>query len=362
MPVGVKAPLNLPTDAEVATDTLASMSPSLSRAVGIGLAVVADQLLGDPRRYHPVAWFGSWASRVEKPLYADDRSNGAAYVAAAVAPVALVGIVLERATRRHATAHAAATALTTWAVLGARSLAREGELMADRLEDSDLDGARSRLGNLCGRDPSSLDGPELARAAVESMAENTADAAVASLFWGAVAGIPGMVVHRCLNTLDAMVGHRNDRYRRFGTAAARLDDAADWLPARITGAMACLLAPLVGGRAGDAWRIMHRDARDHPSPNGGWCEAAWAGALGVQLGGRNVYFSRVEERGLLGDGPRPTARELRRASRLVTAVTVASASAIVLCCTPACASVNAWRSRRSSACTGTSARKDRGRR
>ncbi|HMQ64916.1 MAG TPA: cobalamin biosynthesis protein [Arachnia sp.] len=309
------------------------MSHALSRAVGIGLGVVADQLLGDPRRHHPVAWFGTWASRVERPLYADDRSRGAAYVAATVAPVAVAGIVLERATRRHAIAHAAATALTTWAVLGARSLAREGELMADRLDDGDLDGARARLGNLCGRDPSGLDEPELARAAVESMAENTADAAVASLFWGAIAGIPGMVVHRCLNTLDAMVGHKNERYRRFGTAAAKLDDAADWLPARITGALACLLAPVVGGNSAEAWRIMNRDAHDHPSPNGGWCEAAWAGALGVQLGGRNVYFNRVEERGLLGDGPRPRATELRKAARLVGAVTAAGsvlASAVTL--------------------------------
>ena len=271
----------------------------------------------------PVTAMG--APSMALPLYADDRSRGAAYVAAAVAPVAVAGIVLESAARRHAIAHAAATALTTWAVLGARSLAREGELMADRLDDGDLDGARARLGNLCGRDPSGLDEPELARAAVESMAENTADAAVASLFWGATAGIPGMVVHRCLNTLDAMVGHRNDRYRRFGTAAAKLDDAADWLPARITGALACLLAPVVGGNSAEAWRIMRRDAHDHPSPNGGWCEAAWAGALGVQLGGRNVYFNRVEERGLLGDGPRPTATELRKAARLVGAVTAAGA-------------------------------------
>lgn len=306
------------------------MSPALSRAAGILLGAVADQVLGDPERHHPVAWFGTWAARLEKPLYGDGRARGVGYVVAAVAPVALAGVVLERATHRHPVAHTAATALTTWAVLGARSLAGEGELMAAHLDEDDLDGARARLGNLCGRDPSGLDEPELARAAVESMAENTADAAVASLFWGAVAGIPGMVVHRCLNTLDAMVGHRNERYSRFGMAAARLDDAADWIPARITGALACLLAPVVGGDRGRAWRIMRRDARNHPSPNGGWCESAWAGALDVQLGGRNVYFSRVEERGLLGDGPRPRAAELRKAARLVTAVTGAAACAAVV--------------------------------
>ena len=294
-----------------------------SRAVGIALGVVADRVFGDPTKHHPVAWFGTWATRVERHTYSDDTLAGARHVAATVAPVAVAAIAVERLTRKHPVAHTLATALTTWAVVGARSLAREGELMADKLDSGDLDGARERLGNLCGRDPAGLDEPELARAAVESMAENTADAAVASIFWGALLGIPGLVVHRCLNTLDAMVGHLNDRYRRFGTAAARLDDAADWVPARLTGAAACALAPTVGGDRARAWRTMRRDGAKHPSPNGGWCESAWAGALGVQLGGTNVYFSRTETRDLLGDGPRPRSAELRRAARLVTLVTVA---------------------------------------
>ena len=293
----------------------------VSRAVGIALGVVADRVLGDPRRHHPVAWFGTWAARVEEVTYADDTASGAMHVAATVAPVAAAAVLVERVSRRNPVAHTLATAVTTWAVLGARSLAREGELMADRLDEGDLDGARARLGNLCGRDPERLDEPELARAAVESMAENTADAAVASLLWGTLLGVPGMVVHRCLNTLDAMIGHRNDRYARFGTVAARLDDVADLAPARLTGAAACLLAPTVGGDARHAWRIMRRDGSKHPSPNGGWCESAWAGALGVQLGGTNVYFSRSEDRDLLGEGPRPRSPQLRLAARLVTRVT-----------------------------------------
>lgn len=295
-----------------------------SRAVGIALGVLADRVIGDPKRHHPVAWFGTWAGRVEQHTYADGVLAGAGHVAVSVAPIAAAAIIVERLTRTHPVAHTAATALVTWAVVGARSLAREGEKMAERLEQDDLDGARARLGNLCGRDPAELDETELARAAVESMAENTADAAVASIFWGALLGIPGMVVHRCLNTLDAMVGHRNERYRHFGTVSARLDDAADLAPARITGALACLLAPTVGGRTRRAWRTMLRDGARHPSPNGGWCESAWAGALGVQLGGTNVYFSRTEHRDLLGDGPRPRARELRKAARLVGLVTGAA--------------------------------------
>lgn len=301
-----------------------------SRAVGIALGVLADRIIGDPRKHHPVAWFGTWAGKLEKQTYADSVQAGAVHVVACVAPVAAAAVVVERVSRRHPVTHALSTAVVTWAVVGARSLAREGDLMADRLEDDDLEGARARLGNLCGRDPAGLDEPELARAAVESMAENTADAAVASIFWGALLGIPGLVTHRCLNTLDAMVGHLNDRYRHFGTAAARLDDVADLVPARLTGAIACLLAPAVGGRTSRAWRIMLRDGARHPSPNGGWCESAWAGALGVQLGGTNVYFSRTEQRDLLGDGPRPRARELRRAARLVGLVTATATATACL--------------------------------
>ena len=311
------------------TQRCASVAAMLiSRGLGIALGVLADRILGDPKRHHPVAWFGTWAAKVEARTYRDSTAAGAVHVAAVVAPVAAGAVVLERATRRHPVAHAASTALVTWAVIGATSLAREGEAMADSLDAGDLDGARARVNNLCSRDPSKLDEEGVARAACESMAENTADAAVASLLWGAVAGIPGMVVHRCLNTLDAMIGYRNDRYRHFGTVAARLDDAADLVPARVTGATACLLAPVVGGSTREAWRVMRRDAHRHPSPNGGWCESAWAGALGVQLGGVNVYFSREESRPLLGDGPRPRSAELRKASRLVTLVTGAVTAAV----------------------------------
>lgn len=297
----------------------------ISRALGILLGVAADAVIGDPHRHHPVAWFGRYAASLEEPLYGDDVASGARYAAAALTPVAAVGVAVERASRRHPAAHVAATAVATWAVLGAKRLADEGREMADRLDAGDLDGARAQLPNLCGRDAARLDEAELARATVESMAENTADAAVASLFWGAVAGVPGMLVHRAANTLDAMVGRRDERYGRFGTASARLDDALDWVPARVTGALACLAAPAVGGSRARAWRIMRRDGANHPSPNGGWCESAWAGALDVQLGGRNVYASRVEDRGLLGDGPRPGAPQVRRASRLVRLVTWAAA-------------------------------------
>ena len=294
------------------------------RGAGLALGVALDQLFADPQRHHPVAWFGSWATRVEKVAYADSRAAGALFTAAAIAPALAGGIVVEKAASRRGWLQVAATAAATWAALGVRRLANEGGIMADRLDSGDLEAAREQLPNLCGRDPRTLDEEGLGRATVESMAENTNDAGVCTLLWGAVAGVPGILAHRALNTLDAMVGYRNERYGRFGTVAAVADDAAAWLPARVTGALACLTAPLIGGRTGTAWRIMRRDGASHPSPNGGWCESAWAGALGVQLGGENRYGERVESRPTLGDGPRPRGAEVRRAAQLVTAVTAAA--------------------------------------
>jgi adenosylcobinamide-phosphate synthase len=153
---------------------------------------------------------------------------------------------------------------------------------------------------------------------------------VAPLFWGAVAGIPGLLGYRAINTLDAMVGYRNQRYRRFGWAAAKLDDLANWIPARIAGALAAAGAPLVGGRAADAVRAVREQSGRHPSPNGGVVEAAFAGALDVTLGGRNTYDGVEEDRGELGFGPKPGPSDLVRANRLAFAVSGGALGVAVL--------------------------------
>jgi adenosylcobinamide-phosphate synthase len=150
------------------------------------------------------------------------------------------------------------------------------------------------------------------------LAENTSDAVVAPLLWGAVAGVPGLLGYRAVNTLDAMVGHRNPRYERFGWASARLDDVAGYLPARV----AALLAAGGGRRPAAALATWRRDARRHPSPNAGPVEASFAGSLGVRLGGTNLYGGRVEQRGTLGDGPAPRPADLARAVRLAVRVDV----------------------------------------
>ena len=291
--------------------------------LGLVLGAGLDAVFADPRRGHPVAAFGRTAGAVEQRIWADSRRRGVLYALGCVGAVTASAVLVERSVRP-APLRVAAVAVSTWAVLGGTSLAREGAAMGDLLERDDLAGARGRLPHLCGRDPSALDEAGLARATVESVAENTSDAVVAPLFWGAVAGVPGLLAYRAVNTLDAMVGHHNERHERFGWAAARLDDVANLLPARLTGLLAAAFAPLVGGSPAVALRTMRRDGADHPSPNAGRCEAAFAGALGVRLGGTNVYGSRVEERGLLGDGPPPAATDIARAVRLSRAVGVAS--------------------------------------
>ncbi|MEU1888327.1 cobalamin biosynthesis protein [Micromonospora rifamycinica] len=287
-----------------------------ANAVGLVAGYALDSLLGDPRRGHPVAGFGRAAGILERRVYRADRRAGAVFTAVAVGAPVLLGVAVDRATRRHPVARVLVVAVGTWTVLGGRTLRHEATVMGTALRAGDLPAARNRLGHLCGRDPSRLDEGELARATVESVAENTSDAVVAPLVWGALAGLPGLLGYRAANTLDAMVGHRSPRYARFGTPAARLDDLLNLLPARLTGLLTVAAAPSVHGDRERAWQVWRRDRHDHPSPNAGQCEAAMAGALGVRLGGRNVYFGRSEVRPFLGDGPRPEARHLKRAARL----------------------------------------------
>jgi adenosylcobinamide-phosphate synthase len=198
--------------------------------------------------------------------------------------------------------------------------------MANSLEAGHIDEARRRLSHLCARDGSSLAAPELARATVESLAENTSDAVVAPLIWAAVAGVPGVLGYRAANTLDAMVGYRSPRYLRFGWASALVDDVLNLIPARLTGVITGACAWVVNGSALNTWRIMLRDAGNHPSPNAGWCEASAAAALGVRLGGANVYHGEVELRPILGEGGRPVeVADIRRAIRLGRSVALAGA-------------------------------------
>jgi adenosylcobinamide-phosphate synthase len=297
-------------------------------AAGLAAGVALDALLGDPRRGHPVAAFGRAAAALEARDYADSRPRGAAHAAACVLAVAAPAALLHRRIRSRPPLEAAAVALAVWAVTGARSLHFSAERIMVSLSRNDLRSARDELPSLCGRDPAQLSAGEIRRAVIESVAENTSDAIVAPLLWGAVAGLPGLAAYRAVNTLDAMVGYRSPRYLRFGWAAARLDDAANWIPARVTAALTIGCAG--PRRAASALAAVLRYGNRHPSPNAGRCEAAFAGALGLRLGGANVYGGVTEVRPELGEGRAPESIDIGRAIRLSRAVTVAATALVVL--------------------------------
>ncbi|WP_405926096.1 cobalamin biosynthesis protein [Streptomyces sp. NBC_00035] len=282
-------------------------------AYGAAAGLLGDLLLGDPRRGHPVAAFGRAAGAVERVLWRDHRGWGALHTAVCVGGATGLAALAGRSVRGSRTASIALTAAATWAVVGGTSLGREARAIGSALDAGDVEGARERLPHLCGRDPQALDADGIARAVVESVAENTSDAVVGALVWGAVAGVPGLVAFRAVNTLDAMVGHRSPKYRRYGWASARLDDVAGWPGARLTAALAAAAGDDPRGAA-RAWRV---DACKHPSPNAGPVEASFAGALGVRLGGTLAYGGRVEHRPVLnGKGRAVAVGDIDRAVRL----------------------------------------------
>ncbi|WP_085104002.1 cobalamin biosynthesis protein [Mycobacterium paraense] len=308
-----------------------------ARAVGVLAGYAADLALSDPKRGHPVALFGRAAAALERLTYRDSEVAGALHVGLLVGAVTALGAVVGRRS-------VAATAAATWVCLGGTSLARTGLEMAQLLERDDVGAARRLLPSLCGRDPERLDAAGLTRAALESVAENTSDAQVAPLLWAAAGGAPAVLSYRAINTLDSMIGHRSPRYLRFGWAAARLDDVANYAAARATAALVVLCAPVVGGSPAGALRAWRRDAARHPSPNAGVVEAAFAGALGVRLGGPTQYRHELQIRPTLGDGRPPAVADLRRA--VVLSRAVQTAAALVVACASVVSSVRIGRENR----------------
>lgn len=295
-----------------------------ARAAGLLLGYTADRLLGDPPRFHPVAGFGTTATALEHRLYADSRARGVAHTALLVGGAVALGVVVDR----RGPWGAAVTAVATWAVLGGRSLEREALAVHAHLAAHDLPAARQRLTHLVGRDTADLDESEVARAVIESVAENTSDAVVAPLVWGALCGVPGLLGHRAVNTLDAMVGHHNPRYESFGWASARLDDLANLPGSRLSGLLTLAAAPTRAGVAARTWR---RDAAAHPSPNGGVVESAFAGALGIRLGGTNTYDGdRIEHRAVLGGGRAAHPDDIARSTVLARRIGLGAALTAVV--------------------------------
>jgi adenosylcobinamide-phosphate synthase len=266
------------------------------------LGLLLDRAFGEPpASLHPVAWFGRAMTLAERRGYQDSRAAGARH--------AILGVLLGAG----AGACLSSAALGTGLAVAGRCLGESALTVGRALDRGDLEAARAALPALVGRDPAGMDESEMARAVVESVAENTVDAVVAPAFWAAVGGAPGALGYRAVNTLDAMIGHRSTRYRSYGWASARLDDVAGYLPARLTAALVAGVRP---GRAAAIGRAVNRQAPGHPSPNAGVAEAAFAAALGLRLGGCNRYGDRVEHRPWLGQGRPPARSDIQPAVRL----------------------------------------------
>jgi adenosylcobinamide-phosphate synthase len=272
--------------------------------------VILDLLLGDPPWLpHPVRLIGRlamWGEPRCRQLMANEYlAGGVLAVGIIVLCAGGVGLILWALRQIHPLLAGIAMTYFMFTGLAIRSLAQEARAIWQALRQDDLTGARRQLSRIVGRDTEPLDKPEMVRATVETVAESTVDGILAPLFFATLGGAPGLWAYKAINTLDSMVGHHEAPYTRFGWAAARIDDVANFVPARIGLGMFTLGTWLVGGNAEHCWRIGRRDGRRHPSPNAGISEAAMAGALGVRLGGRNTYDGVENIRPYLGDPIHP---------------------------------------------------------
>ncbi len=293
--------------------------------LGLALAALAvEALIGYPGWLyaaigHPVSWIGRIIGLAERRLNvdgADRRGRGWALMAGLLLLVGLAALSLQLSLGVNIFGQAA-LALIASTLIAQRSLYAHVADVADALDHSLAEG-RTAVARIVGRNVEELDEEGVARAAVESLAENFSDGVVAPTFWMVLLGLPGAALYKAINTADSMIGHKTERYREFGFAAAKIDDAANWPAARIAGAL--IVAAAAFGRGVfplRGWRVMKRDADKHASPNAGWPEAAMAGALHVRLGGPRAYGGNVVEGAWLGDADEPVDRAtIRRALKL----------------------------------------------
>jgi len=297
-------------------------------------ALLIDAAFGDPdwlwkRLAHPVVLIGAligWLdARLNREEWSEPRSKAAGVVAliAVIAVAAAVGILLEAPLRQTSGGWGVVAALAA-TLIAQRSLYDHVARVRDGFASGGLDGARQQVAMIVGRDPQTLDEAGVCRAAIESCAENFSDGVVAPVFWLALLGLPGLLIYKAINTADSMIGHLNPRYRSFGWAAARLDDLVNLVPARLSGVLIALVAPIVKASIKSSFDIMRRDARRHRSPNAGWPEAAMAGALGIALAGPRSYGGEITDDPYLNAEARAAAtpQDIGRALRLLIAACV----------------------------------------
>ncbi len=295
----------------------------------ISAAYVADLFFGDPPGYpHPVKLIGRTIAFLEKKLLQwaltpwSQRASGVILAATIVSGAGiLTWAVIRIADLVHPIFSSIVSIFLAYTTLATRSLYDESGKVIRAFEQDDLTLARNQIGFLVGRETNHLDEKEICRALIETVSENTSDGIVAPLFYLIIGGPALAMAYKALNTLDSMVGYRNDRYRYLGWASARGDDVANFIPSRLTALLFVFSSFVVRKNWRGAWRAAWRDGSKNPSPNSGYPEAAMAGALGVQLGGKNFYFGSVEEKPLIGEPERPIDRKAARESLLLMIAT-----------------------------------------
>lgn len=299
-------------------------------ALVLPLALLLDAWWGEPRRLHPLVGFGRCANKIEALLNSGEHriARGCLAWCAIVVPLVLTGYFLQHAAATHWLSSLLLDALIVYLAIGQQSLREHARAIETSLRADDLPQARRALSLIVSRDTQTLDHTNVSKATVESVLENGSDAVIASLFWFAVAGIPGVILHRAANTLDAMWGYRTTRFNEFGRVAARVDDVLNFIPARVT---ACAYALL--GKTAHALHCWRTQARAWDSPNAGPVMAAGAGALQLELGGAANYHGAIEQRPLLGGGRMAQANDIERALTLLDRsawLTAAVCAAILL--------------------------------
>lgn len=285
-------------------------------AAAILIAVVLDRFIGDPPHWpHPVKWMGALIAFLDRHLNRGSLLfwKGLLMTAAVVGVTGCVSFFFVMiATRVHPAAGVMAHAVLIWSAISPRSLKEAALAVYEPLQKGDMTEARHKLSWIVGRDTAGLPESDIVRGTVETVAENTSDGVIAPLFWAVIGGGPAAVMYRAVNTCDSMVGYRNERYKQFGKASARLDDVVNWVPARLSALLLITASGKPEHVRKKAWQIVRRDAKKHPSPNSGWGESAVAGLLSIQLGGLNTYGGIVSDRARMGDN------EVPRASRHIT--------------------------------------------
>ncbi|WP_227394508.1 adenosylcobinamide-phosphate synthase CbiB [Jeotgalibacillus aurantiacus] len=276
-------------------------------AAALTVALFLDRLVGDPPAWpHPVRWIGSFIIWLEKRFNKNKKSGGVIALLIVLAVTLLITFSLVvMAWKIHWSTGFLVEVILMTSALASKSLGDAAKEVEEPLLNGDLTEARTKLSWIVGRDTANLDEGEIARGAIETVAENTSDGVTAPIFWGLLFGAPGIWMYKAINTGDSIVGYKNERYREYGWASARLDDLANWIPARVTGVMMMLVKRPVAGTTIDLLKQLPVEAKKHPSPNSGWGEAATALLLHIKLGGTNTYQGVISERPVIGQGSTP---------------------------------------------------------